>query len=531
MLKVLIADDEKKVCRLIQMLCDWKKLNMELVGTAYNGIQAMEMVEEYRPDILITDICMPGCDGIDVIKFARDKGIFLEVVIISGYTDFKYAQSAIRYGVVDYLLKPIKKHELEEILIKLGDRCRQERARLDANDQLLQYVENDQLRRRQEFFYDELFGASNHEIPDIDTLNERYCYHFIPGLFRILILRLDTSSKRNMENAFRTVAEGIEEKLRISLEECCQDMEICRAGRVSYVICNYSQENSHLFRQCVRNAVDQVLVKRFQLGEVLFSLGMGKAVAECSQIPVSLEEAQSAVRERILEGCEKLLEPPGISASVDYSELIRKFNHECARALDLMDTQMASTCVKLLKEQLLKEKSVAGGDILKVVNAVGVHAMTTVLQNDHSDEITGFFRECEECYQVDQLFALLEKRLCQLIENIRQEHQEEERRPVRLAKQYIMNHYTEAITLELVAAHVGFSPSYFSSVFKREAGIGFADYLIQLRMEKAKELLKNSKINIKDVCNEVGYSDLKHFTASFRKYTGLKPGEFRKLYG
>ena len=73
MLKVLIADDESKVCRLIQMLCDWQKLDMELVGTAYNGIQALELIEECRPDILITDICMPGCDGIEVIRKARDK--------------------------------------------------------------------------------------------------------------------------------------------------------------------------------------------------------------------------------------------------------------------------------------------------------------------------------------------------------------------------------------------------------------------------------------------------------------------------
>ena len=84
MLKVLIADDEKKVCRLIQMLCDWEKLNMELIGTAENGLEAIEMVEKYKPDILITDICMPGCDGIDVIRRARELNIHMEVIIISG---------------------------------------------------------------------------------------------------------------------------------------------------------------------------------------------------------------------------------------------------------------------------------------------------------------------------------------------------------------------------------------------------------------------------------------------------------------
>lgn len=531
MLKVLIADDEKKVCRLIQMLCDWKKLDMELVGTAYNGIQAMEMVEQYRPDILITDICMPGCDGIEVIKHARDKGIFLEVLIISGYTDFKYAQSAIRYGVVDYLLKPIKQQELEETLLKLGARCRQERARLDASHQLLQYMESDQLRRRCGIFFDLLLPASTREIPELEVLNERYCYHFIPGLFRILVLKLDSTTGRNVGQAIQTVSAGMEEKLRAFLEECCQEMEICQDGDTSFIICNYSKESSHQFRQAVRNAVDQILMKRFQLGEIVFSLGMGKAVSDCSQLGVSLDGALAAVRERLLEGCDRLLEPPDVPYQKDYSELIAGFNHNCAKALELMDEKMALSCVDQLKESLLAEKSITGSDLLKVVSSVGIHAMTNGLKNDHRGEISGFHKECEECYQVDQLFRLLGERLCGMIESSRQEHQEEERRPVRLAKQYLMNHYTEAITLELVAAQVGFSSSYFSSVFKKEAGIGFADYLTQLRMEKAKDLLKNSKTNIKDICVEVGYSDLKHFTATFRKYTGLKPGEFRKLYG
>ena len=78
---------------------------------------------------------------------------------------------------------------------------------------------------------------------------------------------------------------------------------------------------------------------------------------------------------------------------------------------------------------------------------------------------------------------------------------------------------------------MGFNSSYFSSFFKKETGAGFADYLIQLRMEKAKELLKDTKDTVKEVCEKVGYSDVKHFTSMFRKYTGLKPGEYRKLYG
>lgn len=94
-----------------------------------------------------------------------------------------------------------------------------------------------------------------------------------------------------------------------------------------------------------------------------------------------------------------------------------------------------------------------------------------------------------------------------------------------------MNHYSEQVTLKNVAQLVGFSSTYFSSFFKQECGIGFSDYLTQIRIEKAKELLKETDINVKEICHMVGYSDLKHFTLVFRKHTGLKMGEYRKIYG
>ena len=88
----------------------------------------------------------------------------------------------------------------------------------------------------------------------------------------------------------------------------------------------------------------------------------------------------------------------------------------------------------------------------------------------------------------------------------------------------------EALILETVASAEGFSSSYFSSLFKKETGTGFNEYLVKIRMEEAKKLLRDTEINIKDICVMVGYQDLKHYTATFRKYTGLKPGEYRKLY-
>lgn len=118
-MKVIIADDEGKICQLIQCLVDWKALDMEVVAVAHNGLQALELIKEHKPDITITDIRMPGCNGLSMIKQARRIVPDMAYIIISGYRDFEYAHKAIQFGVSDYLLKPIDKNELILTLEKM----------------------------------------------------------------------------------------------------------------------------------------------------------------------------------------------------------------------------------------------------------------------------------------------------------------------------------------------------------------------------------------------------------------------------
>ena len=118
-LKVVIADDEVRICQLIQALIDWDSLGMKVVGIAHNGEDACEMVQQTQPDILITDIRMPGCSGLELVKRVKELDSALEVIIISGYAHFEYAQQAISYGVGHYLLKPVNKGELTATLQKL----------------------------------------------------------------------------------------------------------------------------------------------------------------------------------------------------------------------------------------------------------------------------------------------------------------------------------------------------------------------------------------------------------------------------
>jgi two-component system response regulator YesN len=119
MIKVVVADDEIRVCNLICNLVDWASFNMEIVGTAHDGHSAYELIQKEKPDLIITDIRMPGMDGLTLISRTKSICPEADIIIISGYRDFEYAQNAIRYGVNDYLLKPIKRDELENTLLNM----------------------------------------------------------------------------------------------------------------------------------------------------------------------------------------------------------------------------------------------------------------------------------------------------------------------------------------------------------------------------------------------------------------------------
>ena len=166
MLRVVLADDENKVLLLLQKLIDWEQLGYEIVGTASDGLRALELVREKQPHLLITDVRMPGCSGIELIQRAKDLQPDLHFIIISGYRKFEYAQNALKYGVEDYLLKPLKQEELTGILLRLSDKLGKEAA--------LEFQLKKSGERQQEQLMEALADAAEHQQPFMAYADEGF---------------------------------------------------------------------------------------------------------------------------------------------------------------------------------------------------------------------------------------------------------------------------------------------------------------------------------------------------------------------
>ena len=148
-MRVILADDEQKVCQLIYDLVHWEDYGMTVVGMAYNGLDTLDLIKKQRPDLVITDIKMPGCDGLELIRRVKDLQEKMDFIIISGYRFFEYAQNAIKYGVSDYLLKPIKQEELINTLKKMQEKYNARQERMTEENAPVSYTHLDVYKRQE----------------------------------------------------------------------------------------------------------------------------------------------------------------------------------------------------------------------------------------------------------------------------------------------------------------------------------------------------------------------------------------------
>lgn len=534
MVKVVVADDEEKVCQLILDLIDWEEKGMEVVGVAHNGIEALEYVKKWHPDLLITDIRMPGYDGLELIQQAKEEKKDLQFIIISGYRHFEYAQSAMQYGVKHYLLKPINQQELSDTLDGICHQYKVKMAQLSEEETLKLRQEHDIANLRTNLFINVLQEETL--VPKIEQINEQYHYKFQEGDFLIFIVKFDYAYQQIKLINQSVMKDKIIQITEYLLQPCCYDMECYCEESAIICVANYQPEVKKDVRKHLKTILDELLVQKTIFGNVEFTIGSGLTVTDISQIRESYQCAKISVDERIVKGTGKFLEQVEIvDTRKQVDLLLANFNRIIDVALEVLDKESIIAGIKDLRVGIKREEKINGTEILRLVTEA-IHIYIIVLRkhqlmlNQEERTIQQFQEYIQICGTVDKLFECLTESVESTLNQIIEEKKQESIRPIRIAKQYIQQHYMNPISLEEVSNIVGFNATYFSSLFKKESGSNFLEYLSEVRMNKAKELLKETNESVANICEKVGYSDVKHFTKSFKKNAGINPNEYRKLY-
>ncbi|NMA18497.1 MAG: response regulator [Clostridiaceae bacterium] len=536
MLKCLIVDDEPDICELIHRLIDWEKLHISSLGAVQNGVDAMEIILRQKPDIVITDIQMPGLTGLEIVEKTCAQGMNTKFILISGYREFEYAQQAIRFGVEEYLLKPIRKTDLNSILQRLIQQKNADSRMQGYTDELRNELHEKTCVLRE--------NELRQSVHDVKRVFHAEYFHFQPGEFLCVTIHASVRQKSDIgSDAVPKVLENICARFEHRFEDCCFDNEYVLTDCDAFILLNYPEEQG-IYSRCLEVLKSLQRETGIQYQSLLITFAMGLPFFSVEQIGQSIETSARASRLRLYAGTERILEYRNLSKKLSNAPC-RAFGSETEREIiHLVKTLQAQAAIDLLDDfysHFHDAGSIDVGDLFFITRdaIIGLlHSIQEFLPDidspiagidplDTELQIRSYLANCDS---IDELCDYFKHFIVLIIERCRWVQQQKVGEPVRIAQKYVRDHIDRQVSLEEVSACAFVSAGYLSTLFKEQTGKSFSDFVIETRVETAKRLLLQPELNISQVALRVGYSDSRHFSKVFQKTVGIKPTAYRKFY-
>lgn len=534
--RVMIVEDEIAIANLIQKLIDFDRLNLEFSGCAYSGQSAYEKIHKEKPDIVITDISLPIMNGLELIQKIQEENLSVSFIIVSGLTYFNYALSAIKMGVEDYLLKPVNKDELNNVLEKTILKIAQS-MQLDYEIQKLNIDMHMQLlRQRRSFLMDLLYEKEHLAEYAEEQINQQYHFSFSPDTsFLIGISLIDGILKLDLSTQTKII-EQLMRSFQVSVKDLCIDMEVYNKSNQFLFVMNYEPcRESHILG-AVEAAQSEMLERLSSYGNLALTIACGMPVGSVQKLSYSLSTAQKVINARILLGSQHIL----------LAEELLKKNAHPRISPSTMGLNSIRSCIEIRDVQKLKGLL---GELFKNT-AAACRSCPCFLLDTFCDVCSALLADLYQHKFISKNLNDLYIQYCGAIEGysdlksliqftvnfltdllpIQENYSAQENRQIQSAKKYIEEHFNENLQLEDVAEQVYLAPTYFGVWFKKETGDSFNSYLTSVRMEKAKKLLQDIQYNISEIAGMVGYQDKRYFSRLFKKIVGVTPKEYRKIY-
>lgn len=522
--RVLLADDEEEIRSGISRKIDWAALGFTLVGEAENGEEALELAEQYRPDVVLTDIKMPFMDGLELCRHLRRILPGARLVVFSGFDDFEYARQAVGMGVSEYILKPINAPELRQVLEKLRGQLDQQRLeRRDMETLRRRYEESLPVLR--ELFYTRLLNGQIQ--PDqVQDRAARYEIHLPEGLWTAALVHVDGLGDEADELLLLSVQSFLTKQFAL---EGCSALVVLYGDTAALLV--------HLDREDRLYPLLEELERLSRLSQSYLGLrlttGVGLPCQGAEELSRSAVGARSALDYRVLAGGSRViyigdLEPQS-AADPSFEE---EDQRELSAAVKLGTPEQVEEVVRGLMERLSHAGlSLSKCDLflLEVVTCLVrlTRSGALAVEEVFGEKFTGAV-SVADFSSLEELGSWLRERCGKLHDLLGRRRSDSAWQMVERAKDYIAGHYTdEGLSVESLCSHIHLSPTYFSTLFKREVGLSFTAYVTQVRMEEAARLLRETDERTYRVAEATGYSDPNYFSYVFKRHYGLSPSRFR----
>ncbi len=535
-LGIIIADDEKKICRLLEYLIDWDEIGAELLGVAYDGISAFQLIQEKKPDVLLTDIRMPGMDGLQLIEESKKQNASLKCIIISGYKDFQYAQQGIRFGVRDYLLKPINQDDLTRTLKKLVKETMEQKSSQETRIHLEKTIRNysGEFKR---VFLKIILKQKPEESPEtvLKEVRKINTSQVVDPGGRCLIVKPDIEYKDFTKDAYQLLIEKTIEILQVEFasEEGELTIESSHEG-IFLLLCHEPPDKEELIK-ALNHVRDRVMGLQDLFPKLHFTAIITEPVDSDEELIRQIQKSRIAMYNRLLTDANTVSELNMPAAgSEEKHALTEKISKLLESRPESFEPEEIKKCLNDAKRIMHGAKDITGLDVKIELLRLAHNYLDWFELLDSSlnkSGISAYFSEMyEHCISLDQAFELLEETLIKTLFEVLNHLKSREIKPVAYAKHYIEKNKGIDIKLEELAKNAGFSYSYFSYLFKKETGKTLTEYIQMVRIEAAKKLLVEKERNVSEIAELVGYSDIKFFTKQFKKTLGVSPNEYRKMF-
>jgi two-component system, response regulator YesN len=507
-LRLVLVDDEQIVIEGIAHILNKNENNFEIVGTANDGAEGIVLITKLVPDVVITDIRMPGLDGIDLLKTIKRSLPNVYFIMLSGFSEFEYAQNALRYGAYDYLLKPVDHSQLTKVLHSIETEIEQKNQRdckkRDVELSLANFIkESERLNLLKVLFEDDVLS-----FPEIDIKK-----------VRVAIIKTDENRGKIAEGIVEAHLKKLQHEIILEYIKYNQAWIIILDGKNTYEELKkaiYSIENhfhkcffvgisrNHELNRGLKQAYHEAseaveaLVFNEKIDILFFENLLYKSGDKTQSINLPIK-SQEMIIDKVISGqSEKLKEYlEQISKEIVMSGILynpENFKNECRELLIYVN--------RLLKDE-------------------GIDFQSRDDVREGSEDIFEGLKNLRE------YFNFLKTALINIALYI-EKSKNGVPKSIRVVIQYIDTHYYEEITLKQISDLVFLNQWYFSELFKEKIGVHFTDYLINLRIQKAKDLLKQMDLKTYQISEMVGFNDSAYFCNIFKKITGITPGDYRK---
>lgn len=525
-----IIDDIPSVVEGIATQIDWAGCGIRVAGTALDGEEGLQLIRRERPDIVLTDIRMPNMDGIEMMTKLKEAEIPSKVIFFSGYTDFEYAQQAVRLGAFDYLTKPHSLQQITDIVLKARETVLAERREQARLREIEGKVKDSLPILRQEFFNLLLRHPTS-----ASSVQRRWAFLQIdmPQTdLAVMVIEIDQFDKRCGHLPIEEI-----ELIRFSLQNIVEETIGARTSGVvfretmSRFVAVYHApdafDTSSLAEQCCEH------IARFTKFTV--SVGHGRKASHVSEISRSYQDAIIALSYQFYTDGNVVLMYEEVA---DRHPMLPRYSKEREEELGLSLRSGNAAKAREALEAIFHELSSVTplpepSYLISVYKEIASFVIRVLLEHAPQEEVAELERRLVLAQPESAALKDLQRQLtdiceqgCRMIENRRQSDSE---RTIEAAIRYIRSSLHTDLTLESCARHVHLSGNYFANLFKRVTGVTFVQFVTGERIEAAKRMLIEGK-QVQEIADAVGYEDRRYFTSVFKKMTGMTPSEFRAQY-